>query len=122
MRPACLRCVRADRSCEYIRTPAPTIEFVQPREEHGPALQHTASSGTWKGVIEQQGALTDQPLLGKGTLQEMAVWTLADAMGEEGTVDESQQTQVRIIESTLKLVYRYTDSIKGYNSPMHRWN
>ncbi|RFU29504.1 hypothetical protein B7463_g6843, partial [Scytalidium lignicola] len=100
VRPLCLRCERGGRRCEYISTPVPTIKFVQPLglEELGPNTQPTTSSKTWKSVIEQQGALIDQPQLGEGTSQEIPFWILAGSKGEAGRAGEFQQTQPTIAQ------------------------
>jgi hypothetical protein len=70
----------------YVSTPASAIEFVQPRglEEYGASTQPSASSETWKSVIEQEGACVDQPRLAKITSQQMPCWTLTDAVGDKG--------------------------------------
>lgn len=76
--------------------PASAIEFVQPRglEEYGASAQPSARSETWKSLMEQQGALINQPQRGKGISQEISHWPLTDAVGEEQRASEYQNTQV----------------------------
>jgi hypothetical protein len=91
----CSRCIKGAHTCEYIKSPPPTIEFVEPSGLKSRAnAQLATSSETWKSVIESQVALVNQAKLEDGLIQKTPFWALTEKGEAAAIANEWQGMQV----------------------------